>query len=152
MVGRAGRGRGRGSWGGAAVAIAATIAAACTVNRPAPEVRRAGPEATTVSGVARDTLFARALAAMRAQGFTEVTPDATAGQVRGKSRDGLQIRITLSPTGDSTQVRITSEGDPRGPGMDSQAMAAVLALASAISAPNGPRRDSTLATPDSARP
>ena len=150
MVGRSERGRGR--WAIAAVAFATGVAATCTVNRPSPEVTRPGPEATTVSAVPRDTLFVRALAAVRAQGFTEVTPDPAAWQVRGKSRDGMQIRITLSPTGDSTQVRISSEGDPRGPGMDSQAMATVLALASAISAPNGTRRDTIRARPDSARP
>jgi hypothetical protein len=143
---------GSGRWTSAAVAFAAGILAACTMNRPVAETTRPGPEASTVSGVPRDTLFARALAAVRAQGFTEISPDPAAGQVRAKSRDGMQIRITLSPTGDSTQVRITTEGDPRGPGMDSQAMATVLALASAISAPNGARRDSTLARPDSARP
>lgn len=135
-----------------AVAFAAAIIAACTMNRPVAGATRPGPETSTVSAVPRDTLFARALAAMRAQGFTEVTPDAAAGQVRAKSRDGMQIRITLSPAGDSTQVRITTEGDPRGPGIDSQAMAAVLALASAISAPHGARHDSVLARPDSTRP
>lgn len=142
---------GRG-WASPAVVAMVGMMAACTMNRPATGDTRPGPESTTVSMAPRDTLFARALAALRTQGFTEVTPDPGAGQLRAKSRDGMQIRVTLSPAGNATQVRITTEGGPRGPGIDSQAMATVLALASAISAPNGAGRDSTVASPASTPP
>lgn len=150
MVGRAG-GSGR-WWRRASLAAAAAMAAACMVNRPSTGATRPGPETTTVSAAPRDTLFARALSAMRGNGFTEVSPDPAAGEVRGKSPHGVQVRITLSASRDSTQVRIRSEGEPRGPGIDSQAMATVLALASAISAPDGAASDSSLARPDSIRP
>ena len=120
------------------ILVLLSIAAlACTINRPstAPPGRTA-PQMTTVAREPRDTLFARAFAAMKERGYTEITPDAPAAQVRGKSPKGTSVIVALAPMGDSTRVTVTAGvGTTRGPGIDSEALATVLTLMSDITRP-----------------
>jgi hypothetical protein len=122
---------------------AATLA--CTLNRPSTGAPgRTAPQMTTVAREPRDTLFARAFAAMKERGYTEITPDAPAAEVRGKSPKGTSVIVALSPMGDSTRVTVTAGvGTTRGPGIDSEALATVLTLMSDITRPPGAVADST---------
>jgi hypothetical protein len=121
------------------------LALACTLNRPSTGAPgRTAPQMTTVAREPRDTLFARAFAAMKERGYTEITPDAPAAEVRGKSPKGTSVIVAFSPIGDSTQVTVTAGvGGTRGPGIDSEALATVLTLMSDITRPPGATADST---------
>ena len=122
---------------------AATLA--CTLNRPSTGATgRTAPQMTTVAREPRDTLFARAFNAMKTRGYTEITPDAPADEVRGKSPHGTSVIVALNPMGDSTRVTVTAGvGGPRGPGIDSEALATVLTLMSDITRPPGLAADTT---------
>lgn len=98
---------------------------------------------TTVSRAPKDTLFARAFAAMKERGYTEITSDVPSAQVRGKSPHGTSVIVAFKPMGDSTSVTVTAgEGGSRGPGIDSEALATVLTLMSDITRPPGVIADS----------
>jgi len=124
----------------------------CTLSRPSTGATgRTAPQMTTVAREPRDTLFARAFAAMKERGYTEITPDAPAAEVRGKSPRGTSVIVAFNSMGDSTQVTVTAgAGGPRGPGIDSEALATVLTLMADITRPPATTRDST-ARVDSAR-
>lgn len=126
---------------------AATLA--CTLNRPSTGATgRTAPQMTTVARESRDTLFARAFAAMKIRGYTEITPDAPAAEVRGKSPHGTSVIVALNPMGDSTRVTVTAgAGGPRGPGIDSEALATVLTLMSDITRPAGVTADTAARKP-----
>ena len=127
------------------ILVLLSIAAlACTLNRPSTGAAgRTAPQMTTVAREPRDTLFARAFAAMKERGYTEITPDAPAAQVRGKSPKGTSVIVALEPLGDSTRVTVTAGvGGTRGPGIDSEALATVLTLMSDITRPPGATADS----------
>jgi len=134
------------------LALLSAAALACTINRPSTGATgRTAPQMTTVAREPRDTLFARAFAAMKERGYTEITPDAPAAQVRGKSPKGTSVIVALDTMGDSTRVTVTAGvGGTRGPGIDSEALATVLTLMSDITRPPAVTRDST-ARVDSAR-
>lgn len=103
---------------------------------------------TTVARESRDTLFARAFAAMKERGYTEISPDAPSAQVRGKSPKGTSVIVALDPMGDSTRVTVTAGvGTTRGPGIDSEALATVLTLMQDITRPPGATADSTARKP-----
>jgi len=121
----------------------------CTINRPSPGAPgRTAPQMTTIARESRDTLFARAFAAMKERGYTEITPDAPAAEVRGKSPKGTSVIVALDPMGDSTRVTVTAGvGGTRGPGIDSEALATVLTLMSDITRPPGAMADSTARKP-----
>jgi hypothetical protein len=125
--------------------LLSAAALACTVNRPSTGAPgRTAPQMTTVARESRDTLFARAFAAMKERGYTEITPDAPSAQVRGKSPKGTSVIVALDPMGDSTRVTVTAGvGATRGPGIDSEALATVLTLMSDITRPPGATADST---------
>lgn len=120
------------------------VALACTLNRPSTGATgRTAPQMTTVSRAPRDTLLARAFAAMKERGYTEITPDAPAAEVRGKSPKGTSVIVALKPMGDSTAVTVTAGvGRVRGPGIDSEALATVLTLMQDIARPPGVVADS----------
>ena len=122
---------------------AATLA--CTINRPSTGATgRTAPQMTTVAREPSDTLFARAFTAMKERGYTEISPDAPASQVRGKSPKGTSVIVALEPMGDSTRVTVTAGvGGTRGPGIDSEALSTVLTLMSDITRPPGAVADST---------
>lgn len=105
------------------------------LDRPAPPLGRTGPEMSTTTAENRDTLFARALAAVKERGYTEITPDQPHLQVRAKSPTRLSVLITLTPLGDSTKVSVQASGEPRTAGLDRDAMATVLTLMSDIAPP-----------------
>lgn len=117
--------------------VAITSAFACNpkLDRPAPPVTRPGPEMSTTTAESRDTLFARAVAAVKERGYTEISPDQPHWQVRAKSPTRLSVLITLTPVGDSTKVSVQAIGDPRTAGLDTDAMATVLTLMSDIAPP-----------------
>jgi hypothetical protein len=125
--------------------LLSAAALACTISRPSTGATgRTAPQMTTVAREPRDTLFARAFAAMKERGYTEITPDAPAGEVRGKSPKGTSVIVAFSPIGDSTQVTVTAGvGGTRGPWIDSEALATVLTLMSDIARPAAIMRDST---------
>ena len=129
--------------------LLSAAALACTLNRPSTGAPgRTAPQMTTVARESRDTLFARAFAAMKERGYTEITPDAPSAQVRGKSPKGTSVIVALDPMGDSTRVTVTAGvGTTRGPGIDSEALATVLTLMSDITRPAGATADSTVRKP-----
>ena len=133
--------------------IVPLLALACTINRPsAGAPGRTAPQMVTVAGEPRDTLFARAFAAMKERGYTEITPDAPAAQVRGKSPKGTSVIVALAPMGDSTRVTVSAGvGGTRGPGIDSEALATVLTLMSDITRPAAVRGDATTRVDSAAR-
>ena len=126
-----------------ALLSAATLA--CTLNRPSTGATgRTAPQMSTVTREPRDTLFGRAFAAMKVRGYTEITPDAAAAEVRGKSPKGTSVIVALNPMGDSTRVTVTAGvGETRGPGIDSEALATVLTLMSDITRPPGAVADTS---------
>ena len=126
---------------------AATLA--CTLNRPSTGAPgRTAPQMTTVARESRDTLLARAITAMKERGYTEISPDAPASQVRGKSPKGTSVIVALDPMGDSTRVTVTAGvGGTRGPGIDSEALATVLTLMSDITRPPAATTDSSARKP-----
>lgn len=117
--------------------VAITSAFACNpkIDRPAPRVTRPGPEMSTTSAEHRDTLFARAVAAVKGRGYTEISLDQPHWQVRAKSPARLSVLITLTALGDSTKVSVQATGEPRTAGLDTDAMATVLTLMSDIAPP-----------------
>ncbi|MFL5562806.1 MAG: hypothetical protein ACJ79K_15145 [Gemmatimonadaceae bacterium] len=125
--------------------LLAAVTIGCTISRPSTGATgRTAPQMTTVAREPRDTLFARAFAAMKERGYTEITPDAPAAEVRGKSPRGTSVIVAFNTMGDSTQVTVTAgAGGPRGPGIDSEALATVLTLMSDITRPRGAVADST---------
>jgi hypothetical protein len=125
--------------------LASAAAVACTINHPSTGATgRTAPQMTTVAHAPRDTLFARAFAAMKERGYTEISPDTQGSEVRGKSPKGTSVIVALKPMGDSTQVTVTAGvGGTRGPGIDSEALATVLTLMSDIARPPGAAADST---------
>lgn len=132
--------------------IPALLLAACTLNRPSTGPGRTAPMMMTVTATSRDTLLARAFAAMRERGYTEITPDAPANQVRGKSPNGTSVIVALAAaTGDSTRVTVTAAGDRRSAGIDSEALATVLTLMADITRPPGVKSDSTARADSAAR-
>lgn len=112
-------------------------AASCNpkLDRPAPPIRQTGPEMSTTTFENRDTLFARALAAVKERGYTEITADQPRWQVRAKSPTRLSVVISLVPAGDSTTITVRASGDRPSAGIDSDAMATVLTLMSDIAPP-----------------
>lgn len=93
---------------------------------------------TAFARAPRDTVFARAFAAMKERGYTEITPDAPSAEVRGKSPKGTSVIVALAPMGDSTRVTVTAGvGGTRGPGIDSEALSTVLTLMQDITRPPG---------------
>ena len=126
---------------------AATLA--CTLNRPSTGATgRTAPQMTTVAHESRDTLFARAFNAMKVRGYTEITPDAPAAEVRGKSPKGTSVIVALNAMGDSTRVTVTAGvGGPRRPGIDSEALATGLSLMSDITRTPGVSADSSARKP-----
>ena len=103
--------------------------------RPPTPPREAGPTTSTFTSLSRDTVLARAVRAMRERGFTEVTPDPAAGQVRGKSRDGVSVVVEATALEGRTAVHVRGFRDQSGAGMDNAAMAQVLTLMSTIAPP-----------------
>ena len=105
---------------------------------PSPTTaREAGPSMSTITTLGRDAVLARALAAMRERGYTEVTPDTARGQVRGKSPDGVSIVVEAVSLDTRTTVMVRGFRDQTGAGLDSAAMAQVLTLMSTIAPPPG---------------
>ena len=105
---------------------------------PTPTTPRdVGPSMSTVTTLTRDTVFARTVAAMRDRGYTQVTPDTAAGQVRGKSPDGVSIVVEATSLEGRTTVTVRGFRDQTGAGLDSAAMAQVLTLMSTIAPPPG---------------
>lgn len=127
-----------------ALLLIAAATLACTINRPSTGATgRTAPQMTTVAREPRDTLFARAFAAMKERGYTEITPDAPAAEVRGKSPKGTSVIVALGAMGDSTRVTVTAGvGPTRGAGIDSEALSTVLTLMSDITRPPGAVADS----------
>lgn len=127
----------------AALLLVSASAFACTLNRPSTgDTGRTAPQMTTVARESRDTLFARAFAAMKERGYTEISPDAPANEVRGKSPRGTSVIVQFSPVSDSTRVTVTAGvGGTRGAGIDSEALATVLTLMSDITRPPGAAAD-----------
>lgn len=125
--------------------LLAAVTLGCTLNRPSTGATgRTAPQMTSVARAPRDTLFARAFAAMKERGYTEITPDAAAAEVRGKSPKGTSVIVAFNSMGDSTRVTVTAGvGATRGPGIDSEALATVLTLMSDITRPPGAVADST---------
>ena len=124
--------------------LVSTAALACTLNRPSTGATgRAAPQMTTVARESRDTLFTRAFAAMKERGYTEISPDSPGAQVRGKSPRGTSVVVAFDAMGDSTRVTVTAGAEgPRGPSIDSEALATVLTLMSDITRPPGAAADS----------
>ena len=127
------------------LALIAAATVACTLNRPSTGTTgRTAPQTTRVARAPRDTLFTRAVAALKERGYTEISPDAPGAQVRGKSPRGTSVVVAFDTMGDSTRVTVTAgAGGPRGPGIDSEALATVLTLMSDITRPTGAAADST---------
>ena len=127
------------------------LAAACTLNRPSTGPGRTNPITTSVTATSRDTLFARAFAAMRERGYTEITPDTAAHQVRGKSPRGTSVIVSLDAVrGDSTRVTVSAGRDQRAIGMDTEALSTAQTLMADITRPPGAMIDSP--PPDRLRP
>jgi hypothetical protein len=128
----------------ATIVAAGVVALGCSnakLDTPAPPVRRPGPEMSTTTAENRDTLFARAVAALKGRGYTEITPDQPHWQVRAKNPSRLSVVISFVPAGDSTKVTIQAASDHRTPGLDTDAMATVLTLMSDIAPPPAVRAD-----------
>ncbi len=123
-----------------------TVSGAGEQPSPTPP-RDAGPTVSTVTTLSRDTVLARAVAAMRERGFSGVTPDPGAGQVRGKSPDGVSIVVEATSLEGRTSVQVRGFRDQTGAGMDNAAMAQVLTLMSTIAPPPG-ASDTTRRRPD----
>jgi hypothetical protein len=121
----------------------------CTLNRPSTgDPGRTAPVMTTTTATPRDSLFARAFAAMKERGYTEITPDTAAHQVRGKSPRGTSVIVALvAAGGDSTRVSVSASGDRRSIGIDSEAMATVMTLMADVTRPAGATPDSTARRP-----
>jgi hypothetical protein len=119
------------------LALVSIAALACTLNRPSTGATgRTAPQTTRVARQPVDTLFMRAVSAMKLRGYTEISPDAPAAQVRGKSPRGTSVIVAFAAMGDSTRVTVTAGGaGPRGPGIDSEALATVLTLIADITGP-----------------
>ena len=134
--------------------LAGTLAGtlACTLNKPSTGATgRTAPQMTTVAREPRDTLFARAFAAMRERGYTEITPDTAAHQVRGKSPHGTSVIVSFDAVpGDSTRVTISATRDQRSIGMDTEALSTAQTLMADITRPPGAMIDSP--PPDRRRP
>ena len=132
-----------------ALVLLSLAAIACTLNHPSTGSEgRTAPRMTSVSRAPKDTLFARAFAAMKERGYTEITSDLPSAQVRGKSPRGTSVIVALTAMEDSTRVTVTAgEGGRRGPGIDSEALATVLTLMSDITRPPGAVGDSTRVRP-----
>ena len=118
-----------------AILLGSALACNPKIDRPAPPIARAGPEMSTTTAENRDTLFARAVAAVRERGYTEVSPDQPHWQVRGRSPTRVSVVISFVPAGDSTKVTIEASGERHSPGIDTDAMATVLTLMSDIAPP-----------------
>lgn len=129
--------------------IPALVVSACTLNRPSTGgAGRTAPMTVRTTATPRDSLFRRAFAAMRERGYTEITPDTAAAQVRGKSPRGTSVIVALAAaTGDSTRVTISAEGDRRSIGIDSEALATVLTLMADVTRPPGAVADTTARRP-----
>jgi hypothetical protein len=129
------------------------LVAACTLNRPSTGgPGRTAPAMTTTTATPRDTLLARAFAAMRERGYTEITPDAPAGQVRGKSPRGTSVIVALfAGTADSTRVTVSASGDRRSIGIDAEALSTVMTLMADVTRPAGATAGDSTARADSTR-
>ena len=114
----------------AAVVAAGVLACNPKLDRPAPPVTRSGPEMSSTTAENRDTLFARAVAAVRVRGYTEVSPDQPHWQVRAKTPSRVSVVISFAPAGDSTKVTVQANGERHTAGIDTDAMATVLTLMS----------------------
>jgi len=127
-----------------ALALLSFAAIACTLNHPSTGAEgRTAPRMTSVSRAPKDTLFARAFAAMKERGYAEITSDVPSAQVRGKNPRGTSVIVAFTDMKDSTRVTVTAgAGGPRGPGIDSEALATVLTLMSDITRPPGAVGDS----------
>jgi hypothetical protein len=128
-----------------AILVGGALACNSKIDRPAPPITRSGPEMSSMTAENRDTLFARALAAVRERGYTEVSPDQPHWQVRAKTPARVAVVISFVPTGDSTKVTIQATGERHTAGLDADAMATVLTLMSDIAPP--PVRVPATATP-----
>ena len=117
------------------VLLAGALGCNPKIDRPAPPITRSGPEMSSTTTENRDTLFARALAAVRERGYTEVSPDQPHWQVRAKTPTRVSVVISFVPAGDSTKVTIQASGERHSPGIDTDAMATVLTLMSDIAPP-----------------
>ena len=118
------------------------------IDRPAPPITRSGPEMSTTTAKSRDTLFARAVAAVRERGYTEISPDQFHWLVRAKTPTRVSLVISLVPVGDSTKVTIQGSGERHGPGLDTDALSTVLTLMSDIAPPPVARIPVTAKPPD----
>ena len=126
----------------------ALLLSACTLNRPSTGAGRTAPMMMTMSAAPRDTLFARAFAAMRGRGYTEITPDVPASQVRGKSPQGTSVIVAFaSGTADSTRVTVSASSERPSAKMDTDALATVLTLMADITRPPGAVSDSSARKP-----
>lgn len=131
-----------------AVLLGGALACNPKIDRPAPPITRSGPEMSTTTAENRDTLFVRAVAAVRERGYTEISPDQPHWQVRAKSPTRLSVVISLVPAGDSTKVTIQANAERHSPGLDTDAMATVLTLMSDIAPPPVVRVPLTATPPD----
>lgn len=113
------------------VLVLTGLAACANVSRPARN-QRPGTAMTAVVADSQSALFAKAVAALRDNGFTVGFSDPGAGRLTAENPRGTSIVIQLTAAGDSTRVAVTGQSRDRGPGMDHDAMAAVLAISSAI--------------------
>lgn len=118
-----------------ALFVGGTLACNPKIDRPAPPITRSGPEMSSMTAENRDTLFARAVAAVRERGYTEVSPDQPHWQVRAKTPTSVSVVISFVPSGDSTKVTIQATGERHTAGLDTDAMATVLTLMSDIAPP-----------------
>jgi hypothetical protein len=118
-----------------AIVLGGVLACNPKIDRPAPPIARTGPEMSATTAENRDTLFARALAAVRERGYTEVSPDQPHWQVRAKTPTHVSVLISFVPAGDSTKVTIQANGERHTAGIDTDAMATVLTLMSDIAPP-----------------
>ena len=126
----------------ACVVAVAFVAIACgnaKIDRPSPPLARIGPEMSRTTSENRDTLFARALRAVRERGYTEISSDQLHWEVRAKSPTRLSVVVSLVPAGDSTRVTVQASGDRRSAGIDNDAMSTVLTLMSDIAPPPSAR-------------
>ena len=120
-------------------AAAVLTLSTCTLNRPSTgDPGRTAPIMTTTTATPRDALFARAFAAMKERGYTDITADTAARQVRGKSPRGTLVIVALvAAGGDSTRVSISASEDRRSIGIDTEAMATVRTLMADVARPPG---------------
>ncbi|HEX2781662.1 MAG TPA: TonB family protein [Gemmatimonadaceae bacterium] len=132
----------------------ALVLSSCTLNRPSTgDPGRTAPAMSTVTATPRDTLFARAFAAMRQRGYTEISPDAPAAQVRGKSSRGTSVTVAFAAAaGDSTRVTVSAAGDRRSIGIDAEALSTVMTLMADVTRPPGATASDSTARADSTTP